>query len=122
LNVVDLIMNGDIIHQWNYPDGTHTGEIRYDMLPETDGWVAIRCNGVARDSFDHAVYAHTSPVWFDMGRPPEQRQGDAQFFIDSIDNALDWVDRKGRYANNEQREAVTELFRRGQKVYEGFVK
>ena len=31
LNVVDLIMNGDIIHQWNYPDGTHTGRntIRY---------------------------------------------------------------------------------------------
>ncbi|MDP6051728.1 MAG: CehA/McbA family metallohydrolase [Candidatus Latescibacteria bacterium] len=122
LNVVDLIMNGDIIHQWNYPEGTHTGEIQYDMLPETDGWVAIRCNGRARDSFDHAVFAHTSPVWFDMGRPPEQRQADAQFFIDAIDNALDWVCRKGRYANNEQREAVTELFRRGQKVYEGFVK
>jgi hypothetical protein len=118
LNRVELIMNGEIIHRWDYPEGSHAGELRVDLTPETDGWAAVRCSGAARDSFDHAVYAHTSPVWFEAGRPPVQRTEDARFFIRSIAAALDWVHRKGRFAREEQRQAVADLFRRGQRVYE----
>ena len=118
LTRMELVMNGHVIKQWDYPDGSYAGEIRCDLLPETDGWMAARCSGIARDSFDQPVYAHTSPIWFEVGRPPVQRHDDAQFFIRSMDDALDWVDRKGRFTKNDQRQAVSELFREGQKVYE----
>ncbi|MBI4552549.1 MAG: CehA/McbA family metallohydrolase [Candidatus Latescibacteria bacterium] len=118
LNRIDLVMNGQIVARWDYPNGSVAGEVPCTLRPETDGWVAARCSGTARDSFDQAVYAHTSPVWFTAGRPPVQRGEDALFFIRSIDQALDWVRQKGRFTKDEQREAVCELFRRGQMVYE----
>ncbi|MBM3263730.1 MAG: CehA/McbA family metallohydrolase [candidate division Zixibacteria bacterium] len=122
VNVVELVMNGEIARKWSYPEGSREGTLTTDVFPETDGWIAARCSGHARDSFDHSVFAHTSPVWFDVGRPPVRRAEDARFFIRSIDDALGWVARKGRFAKNEQRLAVAELFRRGQAVYEGLVK
>lgn len=118
LNRVELILNGQMYKHWSYPEGSYAGEVRCEIKPEADGWTAARCSGVARDSFDQAVYAHTSPVWFDVGRLPLQRKDDAQYFIQSIEKSLQWVSRTGRYAKNEQREAVAELFRKGQKVYE----
>lgn len=60
----------------------------------------------------------TTPLWFEVGCPPVQRIEDARFFIRSIDDALAWVGRKGRFAKEDQRHAVSELFRKGQKEFE----
>ena len=119
VNVVELVRDGVVTHKWHYPAGSYAGELCVDLIPETDGWVAARLSGHARDSFDHAVFAHTSPIWFDRGRPPIQRLEDAQFFIGAIDRSLDWIARKGRYTSNDQRQAVADLFRSGQRVFEG---
>ncbi|MFT5377789.1 MAG: hypothetical protein ACI906_004629 [Candidatus Latescibacterota bacterium] len=61
----------------------------------------------------HAVYAHTSPVYLRCGRPPKERREAVQFFLHSIDESLQWIDHWGRYNNDQQRDEVKELFRRG---------
>ena len=114
-------MNGEVIRQKKYREGSFSGEINCDVLAETNGWIAARCSGVARDSFDQAIYAHTSPVWLEMGRLPTERKNDAKFFAQSIEQSLQWINRSGRYTNTDQRQAVAELFRKGQKVYEGLL-
>jgi hypothetical protein len=50
---------------------------------------------------------------------PEARADAARFFLDSIDESLKWIGTVGRYNNDEQREDVRELFRRGREVYSG---
>ncbi|MBT5877095.1 MAG: CehA/McbA family metallohydrolase [Candidatus Latescibacteria bacterium] len=118
---VELIQNGKIAQTWTYHEGSRSGQVSFDVKPSTDGWVAARCSGSARDSFDQAVYAHTSPIWFDIGRPQPERALDAEYFIQSIERSLDWVGRTGRYASDDQRDAVAELFRKGQKCYEAIL-
>ena len=47
---------------------------------KTDGWIAARAYGDARDSYAQAIYAHTSPVQIGTGRPPGIAQESAAFF------------------------------------------
>ena len=90
---------------------------QFDLQIETDGWLAARAYGDARDSFAQAIYAHTSPVYIGTGRPDNIAKESAAFFVRSIDDSIDWVRRVGRFTKDEQREEVLHLFNEGRKVY-----
>ena len=113
----EVVVDGAVVHRQGFPGGERTGAVRCEVAAERDGWVAARLWGDARDSFDQAVYAHTSPTYFTCGRPPEARPGDARFFLDSIDESLRWIDSVGRYDTDRQREEVRDLFRRGREAF-----
>jgi hypothetical protein len=49
-------------------------------------------------------------------RAPEQAPA-AAYFERSIDDALEWVKHKARFANDTQRREVAALFTEGQEVY-----
>jgi hypothetical protein len=119
---VEVIRDGSVAAERLFPDGSREGEMEVGLRVEHDGWVAARCSGEARDSFGHAVYAHTSPVYVDAGRVSPLRAEDAGFFVGSLDRSLDWIARQGRYANDRQRREVRDLFLRGKEVYEGLMK
>lgn len=113
----ELVHNGEVVAEDNWPEGRREGSVRWQRAVDCDGWVAARLWGDARDSFGHAVYAHTSPVYLRCGRPPQERAQAARFFVDSIDESLQWIDNWGRYNSDEQRNEVKELFRRGRAAY-----
>ena len=115
----ELVHNGEVVARQDWPEGKQKGSVRWGQPIASDGWVAARLWGEARDSFGHAVYAHTSPVYLRCGRPPAQRREAVQFYLDSIDESLQWIDNWGRYSNDQQREDVRELFRRGRAAYAG---
>ena len=48
-----------------------------------------------------------------------EREADANFFLRSLDESLKWIDSYGRYNNDQQREDVRKLFRRGREVFAG---
>ena len=83
-------------------NGTHT----LDLKINSDGWIAARAYGAARDSYAQAVYAHTSPVYIGSGIPAKVVNDSAKFFVCSIDNPIDWVNRIGRFTQDQQREEV----------------
>ncbi|MBT4499430.1 MAG: CehA/McbA family metallohydrolase [Gemmatimonadetes bacterium] len=116
---LELIVDGQPIQDWEWPEGRREGEIRHPLHIERDGWIAARLWGDARDSFGHSIYAHTSPVYFRCGAPPLARPDAARYFLSSIDESLKWIDTWGRYNNDEQRREVKDLFHRARKVYAG---
>ena len=122
VNRVEVIQDGAVAAERIFPDGSREGDLEVSLKVEHDGWTAARCSGEARDSFGHAVYAHTSPVYVQTGRVSPASAQDAAFFVGSIDQSLDWIARKGRYANDRQRQEVRDLFLRGREVYEGLMK
>jgi hypothetical protein len=119
LQRVELIVDGSVARTWSYPDGSQGAVTRHSLKVECDGWIAARAWGAGRDSFGHPLYAHTSPVYLRTGTPsPRQRQA-AGYFVDRLDESLEWVDRWGRYSTDAQRSEVKDLFRRGREVYVG---
>lgn len=118
LNLIEMVQDGAVVQRKEYPEGTAEGQWEVALATEKDGWVAARCSGRARDSFGHAVYAHTSPIYLRGGAPNEATRGSAGYFLRSIDESLDWVRRKGRFTEDRQRGDVVDLFLSARKVYE----
>ena len=118
---VELVVNGAVVYGQEYPEGRHEGLLHHQLQATRDGWIAARLWGNSRDSFDQSLYAHGSPIYFSCGQPSAQRTDSAQFFLQSIDQSLQWIDQVGRYNNDQQREEVRDLFRRGREVYSGLV-
>ena len=84
----------------------------------TDGWLAARAEGVARDSFLHPVYAHASPVYVGSGIPPTASREAAAHFTRQIDTAIDLITDSLRYTTDAQRQEVLHLFHSGRSIYE----
>ncbi len=116
---LEIVVNGVVVQGWEWEEGHKEGQLRHQFETESDGWVAARLWGRARDSFGHSLYAHSSPIYLHRGIAPSERMDAARFFLDAIDTSLDWIDSVGRYSNDEQRESVRELFHRGREVYAG---
>ena len=124
LNRIEIVHNGYVagshalINGNQQRDGTHT----LDLKINSDGWIAARAYGAARDSYAQAVYAHTSPVYIGSGIPAKVVNDSAKFFVRSIDNSIDWVNRIGRFTQDQQRQEVLHLFNEGRKVYADLAK
>ncbi len=114
---IEIIHNGHLVHAESWPEGKREGNIRHKMNVERDGWIALRAWGDHRDSFDQSIYAHSSPVYFDCGVVPAEREECVQHFLSGIEESFKWIDSYGRYSNDQQREDVKELFRKGRDAY-----
>ena len=97
INHIELVHNGSIAQRKAPDKASQSGAWTFDIEIETDGWVAARAYGEARDSFAQAIYAHTSPVYIGTGRPNRIAQESAAFFVRSIDDSIDWVSRIGKF-------------------------
>jgi hypothetical protein len=117
VNRVDLVHNGAVVRQRDFPAGGEQGKVQVAVDAPTDGWLAARCFGDARDSFGHAVFAHTSPVYVSGGAANPESRASARFFSNQIDESLNWIAAKGRFHHDSQRREVMELFKRGREVY-----
>ena len=114
---VELVVDGAVVHLEEWPAGRREGQVRHRLEVERDGWIAARVWGNSRDSFGQSIYAHTSPAYFRCGAPPAGRPDAARCFVHAIDQSLEWIETVGRYNNDQQREEVRDLFRRGREAY-----
>lgn len=120
INRVELIHNGRVTQRQELNEAPQqNGDWRFDIEIESDGWIAARAYGDARDSYAQAIYAHTSPLQIGTGRPPGIAQASAAAFVRAIDDSIDWIRRIGTFTKDEQREEILHLFHEGRKIYAG---
>jgi len=122
VNHLGIVHNGRVVKRRTLKGGSYEGEWEAEVPVDTNGWIAVRCNGVARDSYNQAVFAHTSPVHLQNGKPNASQKKDAAYFLRSIDESEEWVQHKGRYTSDDQRNSVMELFEKGKKAYQKLAK
>lgn len=101
----------------------YSGTISVAVPASHDGWIAARLASSARDSFNQAIWAHTSPVYVATGRRsgPERKES-ARYFVDRIGEALTWTNRGAKFYTDVQRKEVQDLFRAGQDFYRKLVR
>jgi hypothetical protein len=119
---VELIWNGAVIHSQPFSAGSTQGVFTLGVPVTSDGWLAARVRSQVRDSFFQPIYAHTSPIYVECALRPPERTAAARFFDRAIDEALDWVQQRGRYRTEQQRQEVLNLFMEGQQLYRAIQK
>ncbi len=118
INKVALVVNGDLVETQAFEDGSRDGVWEVDVPISSNGWIAARCSGLARDSFSQAIYAHTSPVHVRGGRANPKQVAAANAFAAGIDRSVNWVRTTGRFTADKQRDDVLDLFRKGAVAYQ----
>jgi hypothetical protein len=118
LSTVELIQDGEVAAYKKLPEGSLSGQFEADLPVTGDSWIAGRCGSAARDSFFHAIYAHTSPVYIRTGTASPARRESAEFFKREIDKSLEWIRIKGRFTKDEQREEMEHLFQEARHRYD----
>lgn len=117
---IEIVRDGEVVAAVS--DGTAVGRTALRLDAAGAGWIAARAWGRRRNSYGHALWAHTSPVYL-RERPEAARvRAAAGFFIERIDGAREWIGTKARFENAAQRDRMLELFGEGRAVYEGLVR
>ncbi len=117
VHTVEVIANGQAIGSRVFTAGSKSGEFTIETQADSDGWVAARLSSDARDSFAQPVFAHTSPVYVATGKAGPHKRAAGAAFDQAIDRSLEWVNVKGRFYSDAQRQEVVDLFKEGQQVY-----
>jgi hypothetical protein len=111
---LEVLVNGDVATAAS--GGGNPCEARIDAPVQIleGGWIAARCWGKTWVPGPYAgqhVYAHSSPIYVRKSNRPAPVNAEAQQrLLGDLTEGLSWVDKEGRYENDDQRLRLRKIF------------
>ncbi|MDF2157086.1 hypothetical protein [Algoriphagus sp. CAU 1675] len=99
---VEIVFNGKVIQS-----GTSMNET---IILEDSGCLAVRTNG-----------AHSNPVFVNFKGRPAGMSEPAERFIEITEQLEEWVNTKGLFYSEEQKQEVLKVLEEGKNVYRGVI-
>ena len=113
---LELIHNGKVVHTvpCRRHEGHYRAELKHRLPVHEPGWLAVRIPLEAgTNEFDKPLFAHTSAVYLHQNGQQRFEPEIAQQLIAEMKANIDAITRQGTFANDEERERVLEVHRRG---------
>lgn len=119
LDKVEVIVNGKPVITRSAA-GADRVTIDEDISLDRSCWIAVRALGPWHRLIlnDTAAFAHTSPVYVYFGEQKVASGDDLRFYMDWIQRLIERVNQRGRFASDERKQEVIELFQRALKIYQ----
>jgi hypothetical protein len=115
---IEIIRDGEVAARFDNVDRATSGSFALDVDATDSGWIAARCWGQRRNSYGHALWAHTSPVYLRRKSNSILVREAAGYFVERIDEARTWLATQARFDDDVQRSRMLELFAAGRASYE----
>ena len=123
---VEILQDGQVVELLENPDQRQRLEVRTEVSISSSSWVAARAYSSHKVPYRNnrgiPLMAHTSPIYFQVGDQPRRSAEDAAFFIQWVDETLEWLEKRANLPVPEQRQEMREIFQRARRVYEEQVK
>jgi hypothetical protein len=120
LDTLEVVRDGQVVASYTPDSDSDSARLAWEVsLDGRGGWLAARAWGRRRNSYGHALWAHTSPVYL---RPLAERdvlRATAESFTERIDAATAWIGSKARFDDARQRQRMLELFASGREIFAG---
>jgi len=113
---LELIHNGEVVRTSDSraAEGHFLAEMRCTLDVREPGWIALRIPLEAgKNEFDKPLYAHTSPIYLELAGQRIFRPEVAEELIAEMRKNLETIASTGKFANDEEREAVLAVHREG---------
>ena len=133
MHKLDILHNGKVILSIT-PDNPYFVELDEKLPVKASGWLAARVSGPKRQHLmmDGYVYAHTSPLYVNIGGQPSQSPEDARYFVQWIDEILPSLEDatcdqelgsstqiiNACFDTKEQKQEAVRIWKKARRVYE----
>ncbi|UCF36407.1 MAG: CehA/McbA family metallohydrolase, partial [Acidobacteriota bacterium] len=97
---LEVVVNGEVVAQ-----GT---DLKESIVLSDSAWIAVRCE-----------HAHSNPVYVEIAGRPRGFASEAEEFIQVTERFQKWVEEKGLFENDGQRQTVLQVIEEGREVYRG---
>ncbi len=86
---------------------------------DRSSWIAARVRGAGNRMVvnDDRVFAHTSPVYVQIGGKPVRSEEDAAFWVEWIDKLIARTEQRGQFSTAAKKQEVLALFKKAREVY-----
>jgi hypothetical protein len=138
---LEIVRNGEVIASATPSGPRRTAEIKLEHPLRGSGWIAARAMedlgrypGVDFSKIHRSegtlfsslygtrrpenVFAHTSPVYATVDGKPIRSWEDAQYYVDYMQHAVDWLKSEARFASAEDRKSSIQAFEQAKAIYE----
>jgi len=119
LDRVEIVWKGQVVKSLSPRHHTTHAVLEYDLDIKETGWVAARAFEKPAASIR---FAHTSPVYVQVGRDRGIVPEDAKFFLDWIDREMKFYGGYSGFHSEQDRQAMLEMYRQARAVYERLAK
>jgi len=114
LDRLEVLFRGKVIKAVTGSQSEGKLVIDFESSFDETGWIAARCFEPAGRTIR---FAHTSPVYIQVGSRVTKAREDARFFIEWIDREIGFYEREQGFREPRHREAMLALFRKARAVY-----
>jgi len=117
---LEIVVNGEVVASSVPGEPAVQLEINEEIVLDGPVWIAARASG-AFDRLlvnDSSLYAHTSPVYCYVDGKRYANPADGVFFTGWVDQLIEAVEGRGRFATEEHRREVVALFRQARDYYQ----
>lgn len=111
---LELVYNGKVVHREaaTKEGGYYFADMRHGLEIREPGWFALRIpSGVGKTELDGDLFAHTSPIYVQVGGKSIFRKDVAQGLIDDVEQGIKTIQEKGLFGTGADRDRVLKLHR-----------
>jgi hypothetical protein len=111
---VELIHNGDVIHTVKSAAeaGHFAADLGFRLKITQPGWIALRIPLEAgKNEFDKPLFAHTSPIYVEVGDRRIFRPAVAGELIADMQRSIEAIKTQGKFASASEQDAVLRVYR-----------
>ena len=115
---IEIVRDGEVAYTEQNADGALAGRVQIDLDVAEAGWLAARCWGSRRNTYAHALWAHTSPVYVRSTPASPTVRAAAGTFLEHVARARDYLTSRARFDNSAQRDRLLQLYAEGRAAFE----
>ena len=115
LDRLEVVWKGKVISSITAPPGKHHLIAELELPANETGWFVAR---VFEKPAESIRFAHTSPLFVQVGRSPGIIPQDARYFVTMMDHELEFFRTVSGFRSQADREAMVNMFQKARRVYE----
>ena len=91
-------------------DGVWTAKLIREVQLDSPAWFAARIDSTTKNELDRQLYAHTSPVYVDLGGRRVFDVEAARLLLKRMEDAREAIRARGRFADEPARDAILAVY------------
>jgi TolB protein len=120
MGAIELIVNGKVVASAQASADGKKAEISENIPLQQSSWIAARVSGDGHRLVvnDPRLFAHTSPVYCYLANAKISSAADARVIVSWIDRLMQDVSASPRFATEDRRKEVIDLFAKGRQYFQ----